>query len=636
MRARRFGPVFSRSIRNAHYRRPGGELRTPHFTAPTGALLWAVCLQSRYSRRLCPATVAMVPEFNQLLTAFAGLMLIGCAADPVLPTSAADPERASLVTRIGTTEVEIAAETVALQTHILVAEMAIQRGLRKRASEAYVAALAYSDDPQLAERATQIALFADQLDLAYRAARAWAEADPDSENAHRTAARLALRAGEAERLRRYANAVVNLHLGGIGEGFRVLADVLSGEDGGAGLALATMADLVAEHPQLAQARYAQAVLALRYERYAVAEEAVARALALRPGWTDAALLRAGVLVREGKLVAAKNWIAGLAGSPAERADYQLGYARMLLDAGDNAAAADAFERALALRPDYADARYGLGVLALTLEQWDRAEQAFARLYDAGERRADAAYYLGAIAESREDYVEARRWYQRVEGGGHSFEAQIRAARMLGQMGDLAAARRELAAMRRANPELAKPLYLAEGELLFRAGEFDAALAHYNQAVAQAPQDPDLLYARSLVYEKLGAIAKAEADLRTILEADADDARALNALGYMLTNHSSRYQEALDYIQRALKAQPEDPAVIDSMGWIQYRLGNLPKARDYLQQAYKKFPDPEVAAHFGEVLWQLGNQAKARRIWQEALAQYPDHRVLLETVERLTP
>lgn len=535
--------------------------------------------------------------------------------------------------------VDVSENTVALQTQILVGEMALQRGQGRRAAKAYVAALAHTNDPQVAKRATQIALYADAFDPAWQAARVWARQAADSAPAQRTAARLALRAGDGERLRRYAAKVVQLDEDGPDAGLRALADVLSGEPDHADLALATMHTLVAKHPDSAPARYAQALLALRYQKYARAQQAAAKALALHPGWPDAILLRAGILVRKGDLAAARRWIDGLKGSVAQRADYQFAFARMLLDVGGEAAAAaaaDAFDRALALRPDYADARYGLGVLALALEQWQRARAAFTALYKNGERPSDAAWYLGLVAEAQKDYAGARGWYQKVETGGHVLQAGIRAARMRYRRGDMAGARAELQAMRSSRPEPGSRLYLAEGALLFDAHKYQAALALYNQAIEADHRHPELLYARSLVYEKLGDIENAEADLRAILAADPDNARALNALGYMLSNHSARYQEALEYIQRALAEEPQDPAVMDSMGWIQYRLGNLTKARTYLQRAYKEFPDPEVAAHLGEVLWQLGQKHKARDVWRQALAEHPDHRVLRETIQRLTP
>ncbi|MEQ8800038.1 MAG: tetratricopeptide repeat protein [Salinisphaeraceae bacterium] len=526
--------------------------------------------------------------------------------------------------------------SVELQYHVLAGEWAVQRGERRAAAENYVEALRYSDDPALAERATRIAVFADAPELAYRAAQAWAQRSPDDGNAYKTAARLALTQGDEARLDRYVQRLMAADAEQPGAALRGLVEVLSGEPAQADLALSTMAEQVAEHDDLAEAHYARALLALRYERLEAARQSAMRALALRSDWSEAVMLHAGVLVRQGDVDAARAQIDRLDGTSGERAEYRIAFARMLVDSDQNAAAADAFEWALEIDPDDVDARFGLGVLALTLEEWQRAEQAFEQLYEAGNRADDAAYYRASAAESQDDYTEARRWYQRVAGGSHAFDAKLRAARMLYLAGDLAAARAELRSLRRDNPDLAERLFLAEGELLYEARRFDDALAMYDRALTQHPGDTDLLYGRSLALERLGRIDEAAADLRRSLAEEPDDPRALNALGYLLTNHTDRHQEALGYIERALEAEPDDAAIIDSMGWVQYRLGNLEKARDYLERAHERFPDPEVAAHLGEVLWRLGKRDRAREVWQEALSEAPDHPVLNETIERLTP
>lgn len=525
-------------------------------------------------------------------------------------------------------------EVATLEYHVLAGELALQRGLHERAAQEYVAALEHGGEAALAKRATRIALFAEESELAYQAARAWAAGQPESVEAQRTAARLALANGTDKVLQDYAARVIHLDSGGVGAGFRHLAQVFNGEAKHTERALAVMRDLVDAHPELAEAHYARAQLAMRDESYDESQAAIDRALALRSDWRQAALLRAGILVRRGRTDEAQRWIAGLDGSRDERVQTQIAFARMLLDHDRNAVAADAFERALAMDPDNADARYGLAVLALTLGRTERAEKALTRLYEAGNRSNDAAFYLGNIADQRGEYTAARRWYKRVQGGGHQLDARVRAAVMRARTGDVAGARTELQSLRSGHPDQIDRLYLAEGELLLRVNRINAALTLYDRALERRPDDADLLYGRALVHERRGNIDKAAADLRAILEQQPEAPRALNALGYMLSNHSSRYQEALGYIRKALDAQPDDPAVMDSMGWIQYRLGHLEKARDFLSRAYEQFPEPEVAAHYGEVLWQLGRKQKAREIWQKALADSPDHRVLQETVERL--
>jgi tetratricopeptide (TPR) repeat protein len=388
--------------------------------------------------------------------------------------------------------------------------------------------------------------------------------------------------------------------------------------------------------QSAPAQYALGVIALRYDRSEVAARAAERALAIDPTWNDAVLLQAGVWIREGETEKAQALVDELAGNDASRAQYHLTLARLLIEADEDEAALSEFERAIVLQPDNADARYGLAILALSIGDLERAETAFKTLYDKNERADDAAYYLGTVAEQNEDYAKAQHWYQRVESGGRAFDAQVRAARMIYQQGDLPGAQQRIAELRETYPELTDQLYAAEGQLLYEAEEPRAALDIYNHGLDAVPNGTELRYGRSMALERLGKIDAAKADLRAVLEREPNDVRALNALGYLLTNHSDRYEEALDYIERALEAEPENPAILDSMGWVQYRLGNLVQARRYLEQAYRDFQDAEVAAHLGEVLWTQGQHEAAREVWQGALADNPDHPVLRETVDRLDP
>jgi Flp pilus assembly protein TadD len=166
-------------------------------------------------------------------------------------------------------------------------------------------------------------------------------------------------------------------------------------------------------------------------------------------------------------------------------------------------------------------------------------------------------------------------------------------------------------------------------------EVDQLLGSYDQALREHPAEPDLLYGRSLVHERLQDVGAAEADLRRILQDDADDARAMNALGYMLTVHTERLDEARKLIKRALELSPDDAAVIDSMGWVEFRQGRPHEALALLEKAFSKNQDPEIAAHLGEVLWTLGRRDQARAIWEAALTRDPEHRVLRDTVDRLS-
>ncbi|WP_353250241.1 tetratricopeptide repeat protein [Salinisphaera sp. T31B1] len=557
------------------------------------------------------------------------LTMAGCASQTL-------PERTDDL-RIDATDVTSPASSrrAAYEYHVLAGEMAIQRGNRERAATEYVAALDYSNDAELAQRATRIALYAGDAALAYRAADAWARAQPDSLDAQRIATRLALVNDDAAGLAEHAPALVDASASP-DIGYSLLADVLSGEDPHADLAVETLSGMAQQDRGSAAAQYALGVLALRYGRNAVAQRAAERALALEPEWNDAVLLQAGVWIRNDEPGKAQALVDDLPGNAATRAEYHMALARLLIEADQDEAALDEFRHAIALQPDNNEARYGQAILSLSQGDLDQAEDAFTRLYESSDRSDDAAYYLGTIAEQRRDYAEAAGWYQRVENGAHAFESQVRAARMIYKQGDLAGARARLVSLRSTYPELANQLYAAEGQMLYEANQPVAAVDIYDQGLEEVPGNAELLYGRSIAYERLGRVDAAEADLRAVLDDEPDDARALNALGYLLTNHTRDYDRALDYIQKALAADPDNPAILDSMGWVQYRLGHLDQARHYLERAYRAYPDGEVAAHLGEVLWAQGDRDAARRVWQDALADNPDHPILRATMNRLDP
>jgi len=188
-------------------------------------------------------------------------------------------------------------------------------------------------------------------------------------------------------------------------------------------------------------------------------------------------------------------------------------------------------------------------------------------------------------------------------------------------------------LRLKNPEQAVQFYLLEGQVLSDAGLQQPAYDLYTKALAENPDTEDLLYARALTAEKLGNLDAAETDMLRILANDPDNIRAMNALGYTLADKTNRYDEALAYITSAYEKTPDDPAIIDSMGWVQYRLGNLDNARRYLQQAWELTGDSEIGAHLGEVMWQQGDHEAARKVWEKATESAPDNAVLQDTLKR---
>jgi tetratricopeptide (TPR) repeat protein len=266
---------------------------------------------------------------------------------------------------------------------------------------------------------------------------------------------------------------------------------------------------------------------------------------------------------------------------------------------------------------------------------DQARKYFLKLNKLGQRINESSYYLGQIAESRGKTDKAMNWYEQVRGGHYLVEAQLRTAVLQARAGDVEGARQRLQDINVDSDQTQLQVYLAEGEILRGAKRFQEALDVYNHALSEMPNNIQLLYARALTAEKVERLDLALKDLRYIVNREPENAQALNALGYTLVDRTDDVQEGLKYIKQAYKLKPDDAAILDSLGWAYYRLGNYQKSLDYLRQAFDKLKDAEIAAHLGEVLWITGDRKGARAVWNEALSQTPSHQLLLDVIKRFT-
>ncbi len=554
------------------------------------------------------------------------LGLSGCAG-----WSQTQPEFAELAQKAS------ALEPRANQTfHILAGELAAKRGLTADAAAHYLAAAEWSGDAELASRGARLALASGNLELATRGAEAWVKADPGSASAHELRVRLALRRGDLDAARAGLRQLVANNADGPGGGLVDVAVILSGEAGDVEQTLALLEDLGAAYPELPETHYATALLATRLERPTLARAAIEKALTLRPGWREAQIVAMRTYLASGERSLARRLIEDLHAAEPGNIELRMMLGRLLLDANEFELAAGEFQAILKLDSNQHDALYALGLLALDRGQDQVARRYFEQLFADGARGPDAAYYLGRIAEENEQFSAAIAWYEKVGHGNRQLDAGIRIAVIMARLQRVAEAREYLGNLRAVYPQQELRLYQAEAEILYEVQDFASALAIYEAAIRDYPDDPDLYYGRALVAERAGQVELAIADLRRLVALNPEDARALNALGYILSNHTTQFAEAADYIAAALEITPEDAAVIDSMGWVQYRLGNLDVAREYLEDAYARFADPEVAAHLGEVLWMLGETARASEIWDAALRKAPNHPVLNEAVKRLRP
>jgi tetratricopeptide (TPR) repeat protein len=515
---------------------------------------------------------------------------------------------------------------------LLVGEVSAQRGELEMSAHAYHQAAAYTRDPRLARRATQIAVYAQDYTTGLKAARLWVELSPDALEAQQSLAALLIRQGQADEALTHLEKLISQSRDGTAHGFMLVTNILAREQDKR-RALQAMETLVEPRSDDPNAVFAYANLAYLVEEFPLAEQQIERLLALQPGLPRALVLKANVLRKLGRddeaLAAYRTALEAL---PQDHA-LRLGYARMLVDLERLPEAREQFHLLGRQLPDNADVAYAEGLLAMQAGDLEQAELHFKRLFKLGQRVDEAAYALGQIAETRNRSDEALQWYRQVGEGNSYLDAMVRSAVLIHRQQGLAAARAYLRGIEVQDSQQELRLRLVEGELLRDAGQRDAAQQVYDAALLEFPDNIELLYARAMNAEGLGRIDLLERDLNAILKQEPDNVQALNALGYTLADRTNRYREAAALVRRAYDLRPEDPAIIDSMGWVMYRLGRLEEAESHLRRALAKHFDAEIAAHLGEVLWARGRKDEARQVWQDALKRAPDHRLLKQVIER---
>lgn len=516
--------------------------------------------------------------------------------------------------------------------YLLSAEIAGQRGRLDVAVPFYLKAAQLSRDPDVVERATRIAVYSRDEKSALTAAQMWVELQPENLEAHQVTAALLMREGKVNEALPHLERVLSADQQNNHNSYMLITSLLSKEKDKQA-ALGAMEQLVAKRRQDPEALYAYAYLAMLVGSLDKASTAANEAIALVPDWSEAHILRANILIRQGQNEQVLSLIQEAVESYPDDVAVRLFYARRLVDERRYEQAREQFSTLLDYQPDAPEALYALGLLNLQTQRKGDAQRNFERLIELGQRVDESYYYLGQVAEIEKDTAAAMRYYTEVRKGSNYIDAQISIAAILAEQGDIDAARARVQNISAPTLDVELRLFLAEGEILRNANQLEEAYEVYSLALQQMQDNPQLLYARALTAEQLGRIDEAVADLAHVVKNEPNNAEALNALGYTLVDMTGRVTEGKQYIEKALKLKPNDPAILDSMGWAYYRLGEHEKALRYLQQAFDKLKDPEIAAHLGEVLWVLGNKERAREIWDEALRETPKDKVLLNVIER---
>ena len=320
------------------------------------------------------------------------------------------------------------------------------------------------------------------------------------------------------------------------------------------------------------------------------------------------------------------------------------YARVLVDLQRPAESLQQLQAATREKPDFAEAWLMQAALQLqdgqlapseaALQQFTAAVQAAPQSAATRQGMTQAYLLYSQIAEKRGDFDTAEGWLQRIDNAPDIFNAQIRRAALWARQGKVTQARALLHTLPAGTPEEERIKLMAEIQFVRDAGEYSEALALQEQAVAQFPDDNDLLYDQAMLADKAGQPHTMERLLRQLIARQPDYQHAYNALGYSFAERGIRLKEAKELIQKALSFAPEDPFITDSLGWVEFRLGNHAEALRLLEWAFKKRPDADIAAHLGEVLWSMGQQDRAKALWKEGQKINANNETLRETLKRL--
>ena len=565
------------------------------------------------------------------------LILAALALSLCGPLHAADEGAAKKPARKPSTPAAYGPEDMLARTvfQSLLADLALQRGDTELGVSAWADLARRTRDPAVISRAVEVAATAKQYDLALELTRMWLQIEPDSTRARQTESALLVLANRIDDLVPQLAKLLEQDKANLPANLMHLNRVLGGKSDKK--AVQKLVDqLAAPYPEIPEAHFAMGQAAANADDPMRAQSEFARALQLRPGWETAALARAQMLARQSPASAVDSLREFLTTYPDAR-EVRLTLARLLISERRFDEARIEFDRLLKDRPDDPEIIYPVAVLALQQGDTASGRALLEKLLDSSfPDKSTVHYFLGQIDEEEKKPDAALAHFRLVTAGDQYVAARARAAQILLQQGKPEEARELLHATKGGSASEQARLAIAEAQLLREAGRKDDGYAVLTAALAKHPDDPELLYETALTAERQNQPEVMEKHLRHLLKLKPDHAHALNALGYSLADRNIRLDEAHDLVTRAVALAPEDPFIMDSLGWVQFRQGKLPEALKTLEKAYAIKADPEIAAHLGEVLWTLGRKEDAARLLNEAVKKNPDNDVLAAALKKFQP
>ncbi len=517
---------------------------------------------------------------------------------------------------------------------LLLAEIALQRGQNNVAVQSFLELSKETKDPRIAQRATEVALNMRFFGVALETAGIWLAADPESPQARQILAALLVNQSRLADAEPHLQKWLASDAQNVGNSFMQLNAILARHQDKAAVLQLTQ-NLAKPYANVPEAHYSVAQAAMNAGQSQLALSEIREALKLRSDWELAALFQGQILQSESNAQALAYYQSYLKGNP-RAMDVRLSLARLLVTDKKYAEARNEFQALLKEFPDNADVTMAVALLSLQLNDFDAAEVQLKHALETNYKDPDAIrYYLGQVSEERKQFDEALRWYSSVSGGDQYVPSRARYAGILAKQGKMDEARKYLQEAGRSGAERVQ-FTQAEAQLLRDANDFRGAFDLLAQALVKNPNSPELLYDQAMAAEKVDRIDVVESNLRKVIQLKPDYAHAYNALGYSLADRNVRLDEAYTLIEQALKLAPEDPFIMDSMGWVLFRMNQNEAAITFLRRALEIRPDAEIAAHLGEVLWAVGRHDEAKKVWASALKDHPANDILTATVKKFSP
>jgi tetratricopeptide (TPR) repeat protein len=573
------------------------------------------------------------------LLSFLSIILLGsCAVEPekIEPTKAAIEKAESEVkpekSDLPPLEVKTAIDPDVMYL-LLAAELATQRGQYGLAYEAYMELTKRVKDPKFAEFAAKLALQIIYSRKTNDAVSAWMNQEPKNVTVKKVAALNALRGSSKKAAVKELNALLIAEPENFQNALLELSSILQkeGKEKFVYDTLETLSAKTTSHKPVIY--FVQSLLAMQMKNNTQAEKKIEQTLALQPDWEHPLLIQAQLAIMANDLNHAKTLLNSAILKHPNNSAFKKLLAQTLIKTTEYEAAAEQYQALVTQNPKDGENYIALALINLQLNREANAETILKTLAEQADWNSQASFYLGKIEEKRGNTDVALALFDKVNDANFSLEAGMSTINLLAKARKFDEVEKRLETLLQKFPEQKLRITLMQASLYNQQNQAEKAFALLSAALLEMPDEKDLLYTRALIAEHLGKIDVMEADLKKILAKEPNNAEALNALGYTLLNDEKRYREAEKYLQKAIKLQPNEPAIMDSFGWLQFKLGNHAQATKYLQAAYEKLNSGEIAAHLCEVLWVMNKKEYVQKLFDEAIKNAPDDADLLNFKKR---